>query len=102
MDIQRTDPMAGIYSGFCKAGQTERASDQLRDERIHHTEALDLLGPYLSAYRVDLKGFFDQVSARMTPAVQFQGVLEVINRGKHRWDMHIEIVTNLIPGISDD
>ena len=65
-------------------------------------EALDLVGPYLDAYRVDLKGFSDQAYGRLTPAVEFRGVLEIIKRAKDKWGMHLEIVTNLIPGINDD
>jgi pyruvate formate lyase activating enzyme len=65
-------------------------------------EALDLLGPYLDAYRVDLKGFSNQVYRRLTPSVEFRGILETIKRAKDKWDMHIEIITNLIPDINDD
>ncbi len=65
-------------------------------------EALDVLGPYLDAYRVDLKGFSNQVYRRLTPSVEFRGVLEIIKRAKDKWDMHIEIITNLIPDINDD
>jgi pyruvate formate lyase activating enzyme len=65
-------------------------------------EALDLVGPYLDAYRVDLKGFSNQVYGRLTPAVEFEGILEIIKRAKDKWRMHIEIITNLIPDINDD
>jgi pyruvate-formate lyase-activating enzyme len=52
-------------------------------------EALDLVGPYLAAHRVDLKGFSNQVYGRLTPSVEFRGVLEIIKRAKDKWDMHI-------------
>ena len=65
-------------------------------------EALDLLGPYLDSFRVDLKGFSDQAYGRLTPMVEFHGVLGIIKRAKEKWDMHIEIITNLIPEINDD
>jgi pyruvate formate lyase activating enzyme len=65
-------------------------------------EALDLVGPYLDAYRVDLKGFSNQAYGRLTPAVEFEGILEIIKRAKDKWGMHIEIITNLIPDINDD
>lgn len=65
-------------------------------------EALDIVGSFLDAYRVDLKGFSNQVYGRLTPAVEFRGVLEIIKRAKEKWDMHIEIITNLIPDINDD
>ena len=65
-------------------------------------EALDLLGPYLDAYRVDLKGFSNQVYKRLTPIKDFKGILQNIKRAKEKWGMHVEIITNLIPGINDD
>ena len=34
--------------------------------------------------------------------MEFRGVLEIIKRAKDKWDMHIEIITNLIPDINDD
>lgn len=65
-------------------------------------EALDLLGPYLDAFRVDLKGFSNQVYKRLTPMTNFSGILQIIKRAKEKWGMHLEIIANLIPGINDD
>jgi pyruvate formate lyase activating enzyme len=65
-------------------------------------EALDLIGPYLDAYRVDLKGFSRRAYRRIAHIPDFQGILQVIQRAKERWGMHIEIVTNLIPGFNDN
>ncbi|MBN2125844.1 MAG: AmmeMemoRadiSam system radical SAM enzyme [Deltaproteobacteria bacterium] len=64
-------------------------------------EALDLLGPYLDAFRVDLKGFNDEAYRDIAHIEGFQGILEVIQRARDRWGMHVEVVTNLIPGIND-
>jgi pyruvate formate lyase activating enzyme len=65
-------------------------------------EALDIVGPYLDAYRVDLKGFSNRVYERLTPSVEFGGVLKIIERAKNKWGMHVEIITNLIPDLNDD
>ncbi len=65
-------------------------------------EALDLLGPHLDAYRVDLKGFSSRGYRRIAHIPDFHGILEMIKRAKDQWGMHIEIVTNLIPGWNDD
>jgi len=65
-------------------------------------EALDLLGPYLDAYRVDLKGFSDQAYRRLTPMIDLGGILNTIKRAREKWEMHVEIITNLIPGINND
>ena len=65
-------------------------------------EALDLLGPYLDAYRVDLKGFSSRAYRRIAHIPGFHGILEMIKRAKDQWGMHVEIVTNLIPGWNDN
>jgi pyruvate formate lyase activating enzyme len=65
-------------------------------------EALDLIGPYLDAYRVDLKGFSDRTYKRIADIPDFRGICRVIKRCKIHWGMHIEIITNIIPGVNDD
>lgn len=64
-------------------------------------EALDLIGPYLDAFRADLKGFSDKTYRRIANVDAFSGILKVLERARHFWGMHVEIVTNLIPGIND-
>jgi pyruvate formate lyase activating enzyme len=64
-------------------------------------EALDLLGPYLDAYRVDLKGFSSRTYERIGNLTDFKGILRVVKRAKVRWNMYIEVITNLIPGFND-
>jgi len=65
-------------------------------------EAMNLLGPYLDAYRVDLKGFSANTYKRIANISDFEGILKVIKMAKYKWDMHIEIITNLTPGFNDD
>ena len=64
-------------------------------------EALNLLGPYLDAYRVDLKGFSNHTYKKIAQVCDFKGILENIKSAKSNWDMHIEIITNLTPGYND-
>jgi pyruvate formate lyase activating enzyme len=64
-------------------------------------EALDLIGPYLDVFRVDLKGFSTDSYKRIAHVEDFSGILEIIKRAKKKWKMHIEIVTNVIPGFND-
>jgi pyruvate formate lyase activating enzyme len=64
-------------------------------------EALDLIGPYLNAFRADLKGFSDETYKRIAKIDGFGGILKILERAKHFWGMHVEIITNLIPGIND-
>jgi pyruvate formate lyase activating enzyme len=65
-------------------------------------EALDLIGPYLDAFRVDLKGFSDDFYKKMCHVDDLKGILEVTKRAKERWGMWVEIITNIIPGYNDD
>ncbi len=64
-------------------------------------EALDTIGRYLDVFRVDLKGFSADSYKKLADINDFSGILEIILRAKKKWGMHIEIVTNVIPGIND-
>ncbi len=65
-------------------------------------EALDLIGPYLDAFRVDVKGFSDDFYKKICHIDDFKGILEVTKRAKERWGMWVEIITNIVPGYNDD
>jgi len=65
-------------------------------------EALDMIGPYLDVFRTDLKGFSHDSYQKIAHIDDFSGILEVILRAKNKWKMHVEIVTNIIPGYNDD
>jgi pyruvate formate lyase activating enzyme len=65
-------------------------------------EALDAIGPYLDAWRVDIKGFSDATYRGLSGVPNWQRILEVTVRAKSRWNMHVEVVTNIVPGINDD
>ncbi len=64
--------------------------------------ALDLLGPYLDAWRVDIKGFNDRFYRSLAKIVHWRGILETAERAKSKWNMHIEVITNIIPAQNDD
>jgi pyruvate formate lyase activating enzyme len=65
-------------------------------------EALDTIGPYLDAWRVDIKGFSDDLYRRLAKISHWRGILEVARRAKEKWGMHVEVVTNVIPTMNDD
>ena len=65
-------------------------------------EALDAIGPYLDAWRVDVKGFSDASYRGLARVTRWRGILEVARRAKTRWNMHVEVVTNIIPTVNDD
>lgn len=65
-------------------------------------EALDLIGPYLDAWRVDIKAFNAETYRKIAKITHWEGILETAERAKKRWNMHIEIVTNVTPSVNDD
>ncbi|MDO8578679.1 MAG: AmmeMemoRadiSam system radical SAM enzyme, partial [Dehalococcoidales bacterium] len=66
------------------------------------TEALDMIGPYLDAWRVDIKGFSDALYANLAKVPHWRNILETAKRAKTKWGMHVEVVTNIIPTMNDD
>jgi len=64
--------------------------------------ALDRIGPYLDVFRVDIKGFSSATYKKIANVDDFYGILAVTERAKSRWGMHVEVVTNVIPGYNDD
>ncbi len=65
-------------------------------------EALDTIGPYLDAWRVDIKGFSNTLYRNLAKIHNWQGILEVTKRAKTKWGMHVEVITNIIPTMNDD
>ena len=65
-------------------------------------EALDTIGPYLDAWRVDIKGFSDDFYRDLTGVPHWREILEVTKQAKEKWGMHVEVVTNIIPTMNDD
>ncbi len=65
-------------------------------------EALDTIGPYLDAWRVDIKGFSDEFYKALAKVPRWREILEVTKRAKNKWQMHVEVVTNIIPTMNDD
>jgi len=65
-------------------------------------EALDTIGPYLDAWRVDIKGFSDSLYRELAKVPRWREILEVAKRAKAKWNMHVEVVTNIIPTMNDD
>jgi len=63
------------------------------------SEALDLLRPFIQAYKIDLKGFNDR--HYRTLGCPLANILDGI-RMVHECGLWLEIVTLLIPGFNDD
>ena len=65
-------------------------------------EALDTIGPYLDAWRVDIKGFSDSLYRNLAGITNWRVILDVAQRAKKKWNMHLEVVTNIVPTMNDD
>jgi pyruvate formate lyase activating enzyme len=65
-------------------------------------DALDTIGPYLDAWRVDIKGFSDSLYRKLAGVPNWQRILETTVRARTKWNMHVEVVTNIIPTMNDD
>jgi pyruvate formate lyase activating enzyme len=65
-------------------------------------EALDSIGPYLDAWRVDIKGFSNTLYRNLAGIPRWRGILEVAVRAQEKWEMHVEVVTNVVPTMNDD
>jgi pyruvate formate lyase activating enzyme len=65
-------------------------------------KTLDTIGPYLDAWRVDIKGFSDEFYKALAGVPHWREILEVTKRARHKWKMHVEVVTNIIPTMNDD
>lgn len=65
------------------------------------TEALDLIAPYLDSFRVDVKGFRPEFYKKVCQVDDFRGILRVTVRARKKWGMHVEVVTNIVPGYND-
>lgn len=64
-------------------------------------QALQILGPLLHSFRVDVKAFFPSTFRRIANRDDPQGVLENAEKAQRDWGMHVEVVTNVIPGFND-
>ena len=67
-----------------------------------HTETIDLMGPYLDAFRVDIKGFTNEFYMKLAKVPDFQPILKATIHAKKKWNMHVECITNIIPTLNDD
>ncbi len=65
-------------------------------------ETLDTIGPYLDCWRVDIKGFSDKLYKELAGVPHWREILEVTKRAKDKWNMHVEVVTNIVPTMNDD
>lgn len=88
LDCARLCKEAGLYTVYVTNGYAT-------------PEGLDLIGPYLDVYRVDIKSMEDRFYRELIKVPSPAGILDVAVRAKAKWRMHVECVTNVIPGWND-
>jgi len=64
-------------------------------------EHLEMIAPYLGAWRVDIKGFSASTYKKISGIARFEPVLQMTKLAKRR-GIHVECVTNVTPTINDD
>jgi pyruvate formate lyase activating enzyme len=85
-------------------------SGKLAKERGYYTayvtngyitpQALDMIAPYLDAFRVDLKSFSDEFYSNICGVRNWYGIYETTKHAKEL-GLHIECITNIIPTQND-
>jgi pyruvate formate lyase activating enzyme len=65
-------------------------------------EQMELVGPHLTAWRVDIKGFSRAAYKRITGLARFEPVLEMAELAAKTYGVHVECVTNVTPTMNDD
>lgn len=89
LDVARLCREAGLYTVMVTNGWITR-------------EGLDLLGPVIDVWRVDVKGITDAQYSELCKVPRVEPVLEMAEHAKRHWKMHVEVVTNVVPTINDD
>lgn len=89
IDTAKLAKEAGLYTVYVTNGYATPA-------------AVDAIGPHLDAYRVDVKGFTDELYMKLANVRNWRTILAAAERAKKIWGCHVEIVTNVIPGWNDD
>lgn len=80
---------AGLYTAFITAGYISEA-------------ALDYVGPVIEAFKFDLKAATPDGWAKLTKVKDPAPALAAAVRAKEKHGCHVEVVSNLVPGINDD
>ena len=89
LDVARLCKDAGLYTVMVTNGYITEAG-------------LDLIGPYIDVWRIDVKGFDDAAYRELCKVRSVRPILAMAERAKHHWSMHVEVVTNVIPSVNDN
>ena len=89
LDCARLARDAGLYTVFVTNGFMTR-------------EALDLLGPWIDVYRVDLKSLEGAFYQAVAGTTRISTILPIARRAQQEFGIHVEAVTNLMPSMNDN
>ena len=89
LDVSKACKAADIYTVMVTNGYITEAG-------------LDLIGPHIDVWRVDVKAFDDEAHRALCKIRSGKPILDAAERAKTRWGMHVEVVTNVIPSVNDD
>ncbi|MRS12009.1 MAG: AmmeMemoRadiSam system radical SAM enzyme [Actinobacteria bacterium] len=89
LDAARASKGAGLYTVMVTNGYITAAG-------------LDLIGPHIDIWRVDVKGYNDATYRELCKVRSLAPILDAAERAKVVWGMHVEVVTNVIPTVNDD
>jgi len=89
LDCAKLAKKAGLYTVYVTNGYAT-------------PEGLDAIGPYLDVYRVDIKSLSAEFYRKLIKVPSLDGILAVAKRAKDKWQMHVEVVTNVVPTWNDD
>ena len=88
LDCARLAHSAGLYTVFVTNGYMTDV-------------ALDLLGPYIDVYRIDVKSLDAAFYQRVAGTKHIADMLPIAQRAQQEFNMHVEVVTNLMPSLND-
>jgi pyruvate formate lyase activating enzyme len=88
LEVGRLARQAGLYTVFVTNG-------------LVTPEALELLGPVLDVYRVDLASLDRAFYRRIASTDRIDEILPLARRAQRQFGIHVEAVTNLLPGLND-
>jgi pyruvate formate lyase activating enzyme len=89
LDVSSAARAAGLYTVMVTNGYITEAG-------------LDAIGEVIDVWRVDVKAFDDHTCQTLCRIHSVRPVLDMAVRAKQVWQMHVEVVTNIIPTVNDD
>lgn len=88
LESARAARAAGLFTVFVTNGLCTR-------------EAIDVIGPWLDVYRVDIKSSNPAFYRRIGNFDRIDDIVPVARHAQREYGVHVEVVTNLMPGLNE-